>query len=137
MGWGGMVGVGVPRAQAVLEGLNRGCRAPRAEPGVPPLCPQRSPAPSATAAPKPGTPQEVQQLPPVQHVFPTPVSYVEGGDGSYPPGAIRSGSFPFAETPLFGQNSGGYFEGAGGAAVQPSPPPPPPPASSQAPPAST
>uniref|UniRef100_A0A8C3UJI1 Regulatory factor X1 n=1 Tax=Catharus ustulatus TaxID=91951 RepID=A0A8C3UJI1_CATUS len=94
-----MVGVGVPRAQAVLEGLNRGCRAPRAEPGVPPLCPQRSPAPSATAAPKPGTPQEVsggrsggtggvQQLPPVQHVFPTPVSYVEGGDGSYPPGAI-------------------------------------------------
>ncbi|NXY39756.1 RFX1 factor, partial [Pomatorhinus ruficollis] len=112
-------------------------------------CPQRSPAPSATAAPKPGPPQEVsggrsggtggvQQLPPVQHVFPTPVPYVEGGDGSYPPGAIRSGSFPFAETPLFGQNSGGYFEGAGGAAVQPSPPPPPPPpASSQAPPAST
>ncbi|NXD32067.1 RFX1 factor, partial [Spelaeornis formosus] len=45
----------------------------------------------------------------------------------------RSGTFPFAETPLFGQNSGGYFEGAGGAAVQPSPPPP---ASSQAPPAS-
>ncbi|NXO45983.1 RFX1 factor, partial [Locustella ochotensis] len=80
---------------------------------------------------------QVQQLPPVQHVFPAPVPYVEGGDGSYPPGAIRSGSFPFAEAPLFGQNSGGYFEGAGGAAVQPSPPPPPPPpASSQAPPAS-
>uniref|UniRef100_A0A8C3DTH0 Regulatory factor X1 n=1 Tax=Corvus moneduloides TaxID=1196302 RepID=A0A8C3DTH0_CORMO len=49
----------------------------------------------------------VQQLPPVQHVFPAPVSYVEGGDGSYPPGAI------------------------------PAPPRrPPPPASSQAPPAS-
>uniref|UniRef100_A0A8C3QT89 Regulatory factor X1 n=1 Tax=Cyanoderma ruficeps TaxID=181631 RepID=A0A8C3QT89_9PASS len=32
--------------------------------------------------------------------------------------------------PLFGQNSGGYFEGAGGAAVQPSPPPPPPPPAS-------
>ncbi|NXQ64294.1 RFX1 factor, partial [Anthoscopus minutus] len=60
---------------------------------------------------------QVQQLPPVQHVFPAPVPYVEGGDGSYPPGAIRSGSFQFTETPLFGQNSGGYFEGAGGAAA--------------------
>ncbi|KAM7028167.1 LOW QUALITY PROTEIN: MHC class II regulatory factor RFX1 [Acridotheres tristis] len=89
--------------------------------GPSPGAQQRSPAPSATAAPKPGTPQEVQQLPPVQHVFPTPVSYVEGGDGSYPPGAIRSGSFPFAETPLFGQNSGGYFEGAGGGCAPPVP----------------
>ncbi|XP_066063772.1 LOW QUALITY PROTEIN: MHC class II regulatory factor RFX1 [Chamaea fasciata] len=107
------------------------------QPGPSPGGQQRSPAPSATAVPKPGPPQEVQQLPPVQHVFPAPVPYVEGGDGSYPPGAIRSGTFPFTETPLFGQNSGGYFEGAGGAAVQPSPPPPPPPpASSQAPPAS-
>ncbi|XP_062367712.1 MHC class II regulatory factor RFX1-like, partial [Cinclus cinclus] len=96
------------------------------QPGPSPGAQQRSPAPSATAVPKPGTPQEVQQLPPVQHVFPTPVPYVEGGDGSYPPGAIRSGSFPFAETPLFGQNSGGYFEGGRGGCGT----------SSQAPPAS-
>uniref|UniRef100_A0A8C3GWR4 Regulatory factor X1 n=1 Tax=Corvus moneduloides TaxID=1196302 RepID=A0A8C3GWR4_CORMO len=79
-------------------------------PGAPP------PAPPAPAPPPQQFivvtvagehPKTVQQLPPVQHVFPAPVSYVEGGDGSYPPGAI------------------------------PAPPRrPPPPASSQAPPAS-
>lgn len=167
--------------------------APRAEPGVPPLCPQRSPAPSATAAPKPGPPQEVsggrsggtggvggcppltppvfvsppgaaaapsaarvprarvlrgggrRLVPPRRHVSapPAPPQPLGGSPGLTNSPVLcfslrsRSGSFPFAETPLFGQNSGGYFEGAGGAAVQPSPPPPPPPpASSQAPPAS-
>lgn len=44
----------------MLKRVKRGLpSAPRAEPGVPSLCPQRSPAPSATAAPKPGPPQEV------------------------------------------------------------------------------
>ncbi|NXX84851.1 RFX1 factor, partial [Urocolius indicus] len=66
----------------------------------------------------------VQQLPPVQHVYSTPVPYVEGGDGSYPPGTIRSGSYPYTETPLYGQNAGAaYYETSGGGPVQPSPPP--------------
>ncbi|XP_074786185.1 MHC class II regulatory factor RFX1 [Athene noctua] len=114
------------------EAVSEGSPAPPApppagpSPGVPGT--QRSPAPSSTAAPKPGPPQEVQPLPPVpvQHVYP----YVEGGDGSYPPGTIRSGSYPYAETPLYGQNAGaGYYEASGGGPVQASPPPP----SSQAP----
>ncbi|NXY90048.1 RFX1 factor, partial [Alcedo cyanopectus] len=67
------------------------------------------------------TPPPPKVLPPVQHVYP----YVEGGDGSYPPGTIRSGSYPFAETPLYAPNSGpSYYEAAaGGGPVQPSPPP--------------
>ncbi|KAF1567070.1 MHC class II regulatory factor RFX1, partial [Eudyptes moseleyi] len=37
----------------------------------------------------------------------------------------RSGSYPYAETPLYGQNAGaGYYEASGGGPVQPSPPPP-------------
>ncbi|NXV72588.1 RFX1 factor, partial [Atlantisia rogersi] len=82
--------------------------------------------------PTPPPPPQVQQLPPVpvQHVYPTPVPYVEGSDGTYPPSTIRSGSYPYAETPLYGQNAGaGYYETSGGGPVQPSPPPP----SSQAP----
>ncbi|KAM9214408.1 LOW QUALITY PROTEIN: MHC class II regulatory factor RFX1 [Leptosomus discolor] len=109
------------------EAVAEGSPAPPAPP--PPGTPgtQRSPAPSSTAAAKPGPPQEVQQLPPVPvaHVYPAPVPYVEGGDGT------RSGSYPYAETPLYGQNaSTGYYDAAAGGPVQPSPPPPP---SSQAP----
>ncbi|XP_053907730.1 LOW QUALITY PROTEIN: MHC class II regulatory factor RFX1 [Cuculus canorus] len=86
-------------------------------------------SPAPPAAPPAGPSTQVPQLPPVQHVYP----YVEGADGSYPPATIRSGSYPYAETPLYGQNAGAaYFEGTGGAGVQASPPPP----SSQAPPAS-
>ncbi|XP_062454326.1 MHC class II regulatory factor RFX1 [Rhea pennata] len=74
--------------------------------------------------PAPGGP-EVQQLPPVpvpvQHVYPGPVQYVEGGDASYAASAIRSGAYPYGETPLYTQNAaGGYYEAA--AAVQPGTP---------------
>ncbi|KAM6188698.1 MHC class II regulatory factor RFX1 [Sarcoramphus papa] len=94
------------------------------------------PPSTVTVYPRPspaeGSCGEVQPLPPVpvQHVYPAPVPYVEGGDGTYTPGTIRSGSYPYAETPLYGQNAGaGYYEASGGGPVQPSPPPP----SSQAP----
>ncbi|XP_071656736.1 MHC class II regulatory factor RFX1 [Patagioenas fasciata] len=125
-----VVTVSAESALRASEGVAEGSPAPPAappagpSPGVPGT--QCSPAPTGAAAPKP---QEVTPLP---HVYPTP--YVEGGDGSYPPAAIRSGSFPFAETPLYTPNAGAaYYEGgaaAGGGPVQPSPPPP----SSQAPP---
>ncbi|KAM9514245.1 LOW QUALITY PROTEIN: MHC class II regulatory factor RFX1 [Guaruba guarouba] len=128
-------------AEAALEPVPEGSPAPPPATAPPPAGPtagvqQRSPAPSSTATPKPGPlpgPQEVAALPPV-HVYPTPVPYVEGSDGSYaPPGAIRSGSYPYAETPLYGQSSGtAYYESPGGAPVQPSPPPP---SSQQGPPA--
>lgn len=59
-----------------------------------------------------GTP-EVQQLPqvPVQHVYPGQVQYVEGGDATYATSTIRSGSFPYTETPLYSQATGStYYE---------------------------
>lgn len=59
-----------------------------------------------------GTP-EVQQLPqvPVQHVYPGQVQYVEGGDATYTTSTIRSGSFPYTETPLYSQATGStYYE---------------------------
>ncbi|XP_063787193.1 MHC class II regulatory factor RFX1 isoform X4 [Pseudophryne corroboree] len=59
-----------------------------------------------------GTP-EVQQLQqvPVQHVYPGQVQYVEGGDTSYTASTIRSGSFPYTESPLYSQaTSSTYYE---------------------------
>ncbi|CAJ0940787.1 unnamed protein product [Ranitomeya imitator] len=56
---------------------------------------------------------EVQQLPqvPVQHVYPGQVQYVEGGDATYTTSTIRSGSFPYTETPLYSQATGStYYE---------------------------
>ncbi|KAG8441456.1 hypothetical protein GDO86_006991 [Hymenochirus boettgeri] len=62
-----------------------------------------------------GTP-EVQQLQqvPVQHVYPSQVQYVEGGDASYTASTIRSGSYPYTETPLYSQATGTtYYESQG------------------------
>ncbi|KAM4039657.1 MHC class II regulatory factor RFX1 isoform 2-T2 [Anomaloglossus baeobatrachus] len=56
---------------------------------------------------------KVQQLPqvPVQHVYPGQVQYVEGGDATYTTSTIRSGSFPYTETPLYSQATGStYYE---------------------------
>ncbi|XP_072458227.1 MHC class II regulatory factor RFX1 isoform X4 [Notamacropus eugenii] len=60
--------------------------------------------------------QEVQQLQqvPVQHVYPSQVQYVEGGDASYTASTIRSGTYPYTETPLYTQNTGtSYYETQG------------------------
>ncbi|XP_053574145.1 MHC class II regulatory factor RFX1 isoform X2 [Bombina bombina] len=54
--------------------------------------------------------QQLQQVP-VQHVYPSQVQYVEGGDPSYTTSTIRSGSYPFSETPLYSQATGStYYE---------------------------
>lgn len=59
-------------------------------------------------------PQEVQQQlqqVPVQHVYTNQVQYVEGGDTNYQTSTIRSGSFPYTETPLYTQTTAGqYYE---------------------------
>ncbi|XP_074059688.1 MHC class II regulatory factor RFX1 isoform X5 [Macrotis lagotis] len=63
--------------------------------------------------------QEVQQLQqvPVQHVYPSQVQYVEGGDASYTASTIRSGTYPYTETPLYTQNAGtSYYEPQGSTA---------------------
>ncbi|XP_072005840.1 MHC class II regulatory factor RFX1 isoform X4 [Engystomops pustulosus] len=60
---------------------------------------------------------KVQQLPqvPVQHVYPGQVQYVEGGDATYTASTIRSGSFPYTETPLYSQATGStYYESQSG-----------------------
>uniref|UniRef100_A0A8D0GAZ4 Regulatory factor X1 n=1 Tax=Sphenodon punctatus TaxID=8508 RepID=A0A8D0GAZ4_SPHPU len=54
--------------------------------------------------------QQLQQVP-VQHVYPNQVQYVEGGDASYTASTIRSGTYPYTETPLYTQNAGAsYYE---------------------------
>ncbi|XP_063787191.1 MHC class II regulatory factor RFX1 isoform X2 [Pseudophryne corroboree] len=54
--------------------------------------------------------QQLQQVP-VQHVYPGQVQYVEGGDTSYTASTIRSGSFPYTESPLYSQaTSSTYYE---------------------------
>ncbi|KAM4675720.1 MHC class II regulatory factor RFX1 isoform 4-T4 [Discoglossus pictus] len=70
-----------------------------------------------------GTP-EVQQLQqvPVQHVYPSQVQYVEGGDASYTASTIRSGTYPYTETPLYSQAAGStYYESQGATAQVSSP----------------
>ncbi|CAH2272863.1 MHC class II regulatory factor RFX1 isoform X2 [Pelobates cultripes] len=54
--------------------------------------------------------QQLQQVP-VQHVYPSQVQYVEGGDTSYTASTIRSGSYSYTETPLYSQATGStYYE---------------------------
>ncbi|XP_046541396.1 MHC class II regulatory factor RFX1 isoform X3 [Equus quagga] len=60
--------------------------------------------------------QEVQQLQqvPVPHVYSSQVQYVEGGDASYTANAIRPGTYPYPETPLYTPAPGSsYYEAAG------------------------
>ncbi|XP_047215907.1 MHC class II regulatory factor RFX1-like isoform X9 [Girardinichthys multiradiatus] len=58
--------------------------------------------------------QEVQQQlasVPVQHVYTNQVQYVEG-DNNYTTSTIRSGNFPYTETPLYTQSTAAqYYEG--------------------------
>ncbi|XP_075715268.1 MHC class II regulatory factor RFX1 isoform X5 [Rhinoderma darwinii] len=54
---------------------------------------------------------EVQQQLSVQHVYPGQVQYVEDEDATYTANTIRSGSFPYTETPLYSQATGStYYE---------------------------
>ncbi|XP_062892092.1 MHC class II regulatory factor RFX1-like isoform X2 [Mobula hypostoma] len=60
--------------------------------------------------------QQLQQVPvqPVQHVYSNQVQYVEGGDASYTASTIRSNNYPYSETQLYSQNTGGsYYESQG------------------------
>ncbi|XP_075715265.1 MHC class II regulatory factor RFX1 isoform X2 [Rhinoderma darwinii] len=54
---------------------------------------------------------KVQQQLSVQHVYPGQVQYVEDEDATYTANTIRSGSFPYTETPLYSQATGStYYE---------------------------
>ncbi|XP_075773255.1 MHC class II regulatory factor RFX1 isoform X2 [Pelodiscus sinensis] len=54
--------------------------------------------------------QQLQQVP-VQHVYPSQVQYVEGGDASYTASTIRPSTYPYTEAPLYTPNTGAnYYE---------------------------
>ncbi|KAE8620145.1 hypothetical protein XENTR_v10010114 [Xenopus tropicalis] len=61
--------------------------------------------------------QQLQQVP-VQHVYPSQVQYVEGTDATYTGSTIRSGSYPYTETPLYTQATGSTYYEAQGATGQ-------------------
>uniref|UniRef100_A0A3Q4GG48 Regulatory factor X, 1a (influences HLA class II expression) n=1 Tax=Neolamprologus brichardi TaxID=32507 RepID=A0A3Q4GG48_NEOBR len=49
---------------------------------------------------------------PVQHVYTNQVQYVEGEDNNYTTSTIRSGTFPYTDTPLYTQTTAApYYEG--------------------------
>uniref|UniRef100_A0A8C8STX4 Transcription factor RFX3 n=1 Tax=Pelusios castaneus TaxID=367368 RepID=A0A8C8STX4_9SAUR len=61
--------------------------------------------------------QQVQTVQQVQHVYPAQVQYVEGSDTVYTNGAIRTTTYPYTETQMYSQNTGGnYFDTQGGSA---------------------
>ncbi|XP_071436866.1 transcription factor RFX3 isoform X1 [Pithys albifrons albifrons] len=61
--------------------------------------------------------QQVQTVQQVQHVYPAQVQYVEGSDTVYTNGAIRSTTYPYTETQMYTQNTGGnYFDTQGSSA---------------------
>uniref|UniRef100_A0A2K5M9Z1 Regulatory factor X3 n=1 Tax=Cercocebus atys TaxID=9531 RepID=A0A2K5M9Z1_CERAT len=61
--------------------------------------------------------QQVQTVQQVQHVYPAQVQYVEGSDTVYTNGAIRTTAYPYTETQMYSQNTGGnYFDTQGSSA---------------------
>uniref|UniRef100_A0A2K6S8J4 DNA-binding protein RFX2 n=1 Tax=Saimiri boliviensis boliviensis TaxID=39432 RepID=A0A2K6S8J4_SAIBB len=92
-----------------------------------PASPQRVLVQAASSAPKGAQMQpislpRVQQLPQqvqsVQHVYPTQVQYVEGGDAVYTNGAIRTAYTYNPEPQMYAPSSAAsYFETPGGAQV--------------------
>nr|XP_027775998.1 transcription factor RFX3-like [Marmota flaviventris] len=61
--------------------------------------------------------QQVQTVQQVQHVYPAQVQYVEGSDTVYTNGAIRATTYPYTETQMYSQNTGGnYFDTQGSSA---------------------
>ncbi|XP_039467294.1 MHC class II regulatory factor RFX1a isoform X4 [Oreochromis aureus] len=82
--------------------------------------PNQPPLHTATAAF-----QVQQQLTsvPVQHVYTNQVQYVEGGENNYTTSTIRSGTFPYTDTPLYTQTTAApYYEGQPTSGAQPSTP---------------
>uniref|UniRef100_A0A669BBK0 Regulatory factor X, 1a (influences HLA class II expression) n=1 Tax=Oreochromis niloticus TaxID=8128 RepID=A0A669BBK0_ORENI len=60
---------------------------------------------------------------PVQHVYTNQVQYVEGGENNYTTSTIRSGTFPYTDTPLYTQTTAApYYEGQPTSGAQPSTP---------------
>ncbi|XP_023572850.1 DNA-binding protein RFX2 isoform X4 [Octodon degus] len=92
-----------------------------------PASPQRVLVQAAGPVPKgalmqpltlPRVPQVPQQVPPVQHVYPAQVQYVEGGDAVYANGAIRAAYAYNAEPQMYAPSSAAsYFEAPGGTQV--------------------
>uniref|UniRef100_A0A8C4JTH3 Transcription factor RFX3 n=1 Tax=Dromaius novaehollandiae TaxID=8790 RepID=A0A8C4JTH3_DRONO len=61
--------------------------------------------------------QQVQTVQQVQHVYPAQVQYVEGSETVYTNGTIRSTTYPYTETQMYSQNTGGnYFDTQGSSA---------------------
>uniref|UniRef100_A0A3Q3W4C4 RFX-type winged-helix domain-containing protein n=1 Tax=Mola mola TaxID=94237 RepID=A0A3Q3W4C4_MOLML len=57
------------------------------------------------------SPEQLTSVP-VQHVYTNQVQYVEGTDTNYTTSTIRSGTFPYTDTPLYTQTSAAqYYEG--------------------------
>uniref|UniRef100_A0A3P9BYM0 Regulatory factor X, 1a (influences HLA class II expression) n=1 Tax=Maylandia zebra TaxID=106582 RepID=A0A3P9BYM0_9CICH len=58
-----------------------------------------------------GVQQQLTSVP-VQHVYTNQVQYVEGEDNNYTTSTIRSGTFPYTDTPLYTQTTAApYYEG--------------------------
>ncbi|XP_075062688.1 MHC class II regulatory factor RFX1 isoform X5 [Mixophyes fleayi] len=118
-----LAGAAVPQQRLVVQSAPQGTKAAQVSLAVHTVQqPAHSPPESDSTALKTGqsqtlqvhgAPQEVQQLQQVQvqHVYPGQVQYVEGGDTNYTASTIRSGSFPYTETPLYSQATGStYYE---------------------------
>ncbi|XP_005405794.2 PREDICTED: DNA-binding protein RFX2 isoform X5 [Chinchilla lanigera] len=92
-----------------------------------PASPQRVLVQAAGPVPKgapmqplslPRVPQVPQQVPPVQHVYPAQVQYVEGGEAVYANGAIRAAYAYNPEPQMYAPSSAAsYFEAPGGTQV--------------------
>uniref|UniRef100_A0A2K6GWC3 DNA-binding protein RFX2 n=1 Tax=Propithecus coquereli TaxID=379532 RepID=A0A2K6GWC3_PROCO len=88
-----------------------------------PASPQRVLVQAASSAPKGAQMQpislpRVQQVQPVQHVYPAQAQYVEGGDAVYTNGAIRTAYAYNPEPQMYAPSSAAsYFEAPGGAQV--------------------
>ncbi|XP_007169173.2 DNA-binding protein RFX2 isoform X5 [Balaenoptera acutorostrata] len=96
-------------------------QAPVAQPV--PASPQRVLVQAAGSAPKGAQMQpislpRVQQVQPVQHVYPPQVQYVEGGDAVYTNGSLRTAYAYNPEPQMYApSSSASYFEAPGGAQV--------------------
>ncbi|KAM6169069.1 DNA-binding protein RFX2 isoform 2-T2 [Erethizon dorsatum] len=88
-----------------------------------PASPQRVLVQAAGSVPKGASMQplslpRVPQVPPVQHVYPAQVRYVEGGDAVYANGAIRAAYTYNPEPQMYAPSSAAsYFEAPGGTQV--------------------
>ncbi|KAM8793479.1 transcription factor RFX3-like [Eudromia elegans] len=61
---------------------------------------------------------QVQTVQQVHHIYPAQVQYVEGTDTVYTNGAIRTTTYPYTETQVYSQNTGGNFFDTQGSSAQ-------------------